>query len=95
MLLRSGWPSTRRAVPIESDTGCIDQTRFDGGVAGDVAPAIARFTHEDVVHVGRIDTGTPNRFGHGTGARSIASTSCNEPRKAVPMAVLAVETITG
>ena len=55
-------------MPIESDTGRIDQTRFDGGVAGNVAAAIARFTHDDIVHLGRIDTGTPNRFGHGTGA---------------------------
>jgi hypothetical protein len=65
------------------------------GISGDVAPAVARFPHHDVVHRRRIDARTLNGLGHGAGAESSASTSFNEPRNAVPMAVLAVETNTG
>ena len=82
------------AVAVVGHAGHVIHAGLDGGVAGDVAPAVERLAEDDVVDEGGIDAGAAHASATARVPSSKASTSTSEPLNAVPIAVRAVDTTT-
>ena len=56
------------AVPVVGQPGDVVEPGLDGGVAGDVAPAVERLAEHDVVDQSRVDAGPADGLGDRPGA---------------------------